>query len=76
MAVFLLQDLPVGSRAEKWVWGGSSRSVCFLVQPAQECRGERERVGQLEREAQKDAGHQAEMGMESLGITLSVAQHP
>lgn len=49
----LLQNLPVGSKAEMWFWGGFSSSVCFLVRPAQECGREREGVGELERKTQK-----------------------
>lgn len=40
--------------------------MCFVVQPAQEHREERERVGQLEGETLKAARHWVEMGMQSL----------
>lgn len=36
-----------------WFWGGFSSSVFFLVWPAQECRREREGVGELKRKTQK-----------------------
>lgn len=60
-----------------WFWEGFSRSVCFLVQPAQGCRRERDRVGKLKRKTEKAAWLQAEM--ENLGreaLSLPATQHP
>lgn len=76
MAVFLLQDLPVGRR-QKCGFG----EECLLLgsTSTREQKGEGRSGGAQERDTEKAALLQAEMGMETLGsgaLPLPAAQHP